>query len=131
MKKIIVLLFAFGIIAWWGSGAFFGSLQNAPETEDAPVIVSIATLADQPRAYSEQVVRVAGRVMGSASMWVRGYVLQDSTGHIIVTTDKAVPPRGQHIIVTGTPKQLVKVGQMQIFHLEEDHIEVQPSSEGL
>lgn len=128
MKKVIALLSAFGLAVWWGSGWFADALQPAPESEAPPEIVSIATLTNQPRDYSGQVVRVAGRIVGSASIWVRGYVLQDSTGHITVTTERAVPPRGQRVIVTGTAQQLIKIGHMQLFHLEEEHLQLRTAS---
>lgn len=121
-----------GALTWWGGDWIFGNSDPAtgPSTgpsENGPETVTAAELTGAPRKYSGSVVEVEGRVVRSASLWVQAYLLADSTGRLIVTTDKAVPPRGRRVRVIGEARQFAKLGGQQLFLIREHEARIEKS----
>ncbi|HWP56831.1 MAG TPA: hypothetical protein VNL14_02970 [Candidatus Acidoferrales bacterium] len=67
----------------------------------------IKDILDHPRKYDQKEVTVYGTVTEEASLFVVKYfVIQDDTGSIRVTTDRALPKQGEKLRVTGTVESI-------------------------
>lgn len=105
MKKLILTLF---IIVLLG----FGGWYFKTEIHTTP----IGTILKSPRNYSEREVAIAGTVTERFSLFVVKYfILRDSTGNIIVVTDRALPAIGANVRVKGRLEEGFSFGDQQML----------------
>jgi len=65
----------------------------------------IAAISNHPRDYVGKVVTVKGNVSEVFSLAIVNYFkISDETGSIIVYTEKPLPVKGEHLIITGEVK---------------------------
>lgn len=80
----------------------------------------IKRILDNPRNYDGKSVSVSGEVADIFSFFViKGFVVKDATGEILVVTDKALPKKGSQIKVRGVVKEAFSIGDQQLIVLVE------------
>lgn len=80
----------------------------------------IKKIQDNPREYSGKPVTVSGEVTELFSLFVIKYfVVNDSTGEIIIVTQKPLPAKGSKITVKGTVQEAFSLGDQQLIVIME------------
>ena len=80
----------------------------------------IKKIRDNPREYSGNSVTVSGEVTEIFSLFVIKYfVVKDSTGEIIVVTQKPLPGKGSTITAKGTVQEAFSIGDQQLIVIME------------
>lgn len=72
----------------------------------------IKDLYARPESYDGHKVQISGEVKDSVNIFtLKYYVVKDETGEIPVITEKAVPPTGRKVQVTGKVNQTFAIGR--------------------
>ena len=80
----------------------------------------IKKILENPRVYDSKSVTVSGEVTELFSLIVIKYfVVKDSTGEIIVVTQKPLPQKGSRITVKGTVQEAFSLGDKQLIVIVE------------
>jgi hypothetical protein len=81
---------------------------------------SIKDIRDDPRAYDGKTVTVSGEVKSATSLLVvKFFTLADSTGEIIVITERPLPKNGQRLRVRGVVHEAFSIGNESVMVIEE------------
>ncbi len=81
----------------------------------------IKLIIDNPRSYDGKPVSIAGEVADVFSLIVvKGFIVKDATGEIVVITDRMLPKKGSQIKVRGVIKEAFSVGGQQVIVLIEE-----------
>jgi hypothetical protein len=76
---------------------------------------SVRDILANPAAFEDRTVTISGTVTESVNVLVlKYYQVDDGTGHIVVVTHKAVPPRGAKVEVTGKVQQAFAIGDQTL-----------------
>lgn len=87
---------------------------------DRLATVQIGRILESPRDYDGKVVVVSGTVTNSLNLVVvKGFMLKDETGEIMVRTSRAVPNVGQTVRVRGQVDQAFSIGDEQVVVITE------------
>jgi hypothetical protein len=112
------------LIVAGGAAAYFMSNRNSRIIIDMTTpLINIKQLLTQPARYDGTVVKVEGRVSGSAGVLGFGvYVLQQegTADTVLVISHGGIPPTGVAIKVTGKFKQAVSFGIHQYAVIFQD-----------
>jgi hypothetical protein len=80
----------------------------------------IGDIKNHPRDYADKEVTVSGEVTGTFSMLVVKYfTLRDSTGEIMIVTQRPMPKEGEHLTVKGTVREAFSLGSETLLVIEE------------
>lgn len=80
----------------------------------------IKKIIDNPRDYSAKPVTISGEVTEIFSLFVIKYfVVKDSSGEIIVVTQKPLPAKGSKITVKGNVQEAFSLGDQQLIVIME------------
>ena len=80
----------------------------------------IIEIRENPRAFDSKTVTVSGEVTELFSLIVIKYfVVKDSTGEIVVVTQKPLPQKGSRITVKGTVQEAFSLGDKQLIVIVE------------
>jgi aspartyl/asparaginyl-tRNA synthetase len=72
---------------------------------------SIKDIQDNPRAYDGKTVTVSGEVKEATNLLVvKFFTLADSTGEIIVITERPLPKTGERLTVRGVVHEAFSIG---------------------
>lgn len=80
----------------------------------------IKKIIENPRDYDGKSVTVSGEVADIFSLFViKGFVVKDATGEILVVTDRPLPKKGAQIKVRGVVREAFSIGDQQLIVLVE------------
>lgn len=80
----------------------------------------IKRIIDNPRDYDGKSVSVSGEVADIFSLFfIKGFIVKDATGEILVVTDRPLPKKGSQIKVRGIVREAFSIGDQQIIVLVE------------
>jgi len=81
----------------------------------------IKRIIENPRDYDGKPVSVAGEVTDVFSLLVlKGFIVRDATGEIVVITDRILPKKGSQIKVRGVIREAFSMGDQQVIVLIEE-----------
>ena len=81
----------------------------------------IQKINDNIAEYTNKKVTIKGQVVSTTNaLFFKYYKVRDSSGEIFVTTENKLPEENQKIKVTGTVRQFIKIGDIQVSAIEED-----------
>lgn len=80
----------------------------------------IGDVLKNPRGYAEKEVTISGEVTDVLSfVFIKYFRVKDSTGEIVVVTERPVPNKGERISVKGIVKEAFSIGDQNIIVLIE------------
>lgn len=80
----------------------------------------IKKIIENPRDYDGKTVSVSGEVADVFSVFfIKGFVVKDATGEILVVTERLLPKKGTQIKVRGVVREAFSIGDQQIIVLVE------------
>ena len=83
----------------------------------------IKKILDNPRDYSGKTVTVSGDVTEVFSLFIiRYFMVKDSTGEIVIVTQKPLPRKGSKISVKGTVQEAFSLGDKQLIVIVEEDL---------
>ncbi len=81
----------------------------------------IKRIIENPRDYDGKPVSIAGEVADVFSLIVvKGFVVKDATGEMVVITDRMLPKKGSQIKVRGVIREAFSMGDQQLIVLVEE-----------
>jgi hypothetical protein len=81
----------------------------------------IADIRDKPRSYADKEIFVAGEVTKTFSLIiVKYFTLRDSTGEIMVVTERTLPEEGEHLKVRGKVREAFSIGSERLLVIVEE-----------
>lgn len=100
---------------------FFLILNTLLLSCDAITTTPIKRIIDNPRDYDGKSVALSGEVADIFSLFVvKGFVVKDATGEILVITERSLPKKGSHIKVRGVVREAFSIGDQQLIVLVEE-----------
>jgi len=115
MRKLIYISLVIGAFSF-----AYKNMGNKEKAKKETYSMTIAEITSDTRLYDNKVVSIEGLVESSANLlFLRGYTLNDSTGTILVLTDKSVPNEGEFVKVTGVFNQRLKIGNRTVSTITE------------
>ncbi len=81
----------------------------------------IKKIIENPRNYDGKSVSVSGEVADTFNVFfLKGFVVKDATGEILVITDRPLPKKGSQIKLKGVVREAFSIGDQQLIVLLED-----------
>lgn len=81
----------------------------------------IKKIIENPRDYDGKSVTVSGEVADIFSFFViKGFVVKDTTGEILVVAERSLPKKGSQIKVKGVVREAFSIGDQQLIVLVEE-----------
>ncbi len=80
----------------------------------------IADITNNPRKYADKEVTVSGEATQPFSLiMIKYFTLRDSTGEIMIVTERPLPKEGDRVTVKGTVREAFSIGSRTLLVIEE------------
>lgn len=81
----------------------------------------IADIKENPKEYADKEVTIKGEVVSTTNaFFLKYYTIKDNTGEINVTTKQKLPDENTKVKISGTVRELLKIGDMKMTVIEEN-----------